>query len=115
MSIGCYPEPAGMTWEFGEYHYPPIRKEWGNDYGTIIYSKPLEFDKIWRYDLRPADPVERAKYMFWLHADCDEVCAADLLADYLYVGRDNLINLAENRCDGLAPFAIILLDAGVTA
>lgn len=115
INIGCYPEPTGMTWEFGEYHFPPIRREWGNDYGTIIYSEPLPFERIWRYDLRPADPVELARYMIWLHADRDDKRASEIIEDYLAVGRDDLAKMADNRYDNIAYYAIVLLDAGVTA
>jgi hypothetical protein len=76
ISIGTYPTAPDPIERVAD-NYPPIRRDWGNDYGTLRYAEPLPFDRVWRYDLRPCDPVERAHYTFWLHADRDAIRAGE--------------------------------------
>jgi len=108
ISIGTYPttDPAP---EIVADNYPAKRADWGNDYGTLRYAAPLSFERIWRYDLRPVDDVERAKYAFWLYADRDAARAAEMEADWRAACAADLAEIQRLAAyDNLAAAALVL-------
>jgi hypothetical protein len=110
-SIGCYPDRdnAGqpLVPVITASYWPPRRVDNHNLYGTVGYPAPLEFDRIWRYDLTPDDAVERARYGFWEYYRGETY---DYLAEWLAQPRADLEALAQR--DVLAQWALTLLDAG---
>lgn len=69
-SIGCQPQ-GGINRETFTYFGPVEALDGMKAHGWVEYDEPLEFDQIWRFDLMPANELERAKYRLWLYADRD--------------------------------------------
>jgi len=112
--IGCYPDRnsagARIEAEIIESHWPPKRADNRNLYAVIAYAEPLEFDRIWRYDLLPADPVERAHYAFWEYYDRHTLEAMIYEETWLLQPRAVLESMRE-RGDTMAEYALTILDA----
>lgn len=107
ISIGTYPtDPAPVIMA---QHYPPKRAAWGNDYGTLRYAEPLPFDRVWRYDLRPVAPVERAHYNFWLLADRNAARAIELELDWRTGCAENLAEVQRLAVNEPAAAAALIL------
>ena len=51
-------------------------------FGWVEYPEPLPLETAWRYDLRPADPREKALYIFYLYADRNVEEMEWLIEDY---------------------------------
>ena len=61
--IGC--QPDGFDPELTQC-WRPRREVNGVPYhGVVVYVEPLLPKQIWQYELRPADLVECAEYVFW--------------------------------------------------
>lgn len=101
--IGC--QPDGFD--------PDTREAWrprkdvnGIPYhGEVSYPEPLSPEDLYRYELRPADLVECAEYIFWQH----EGSGLDLRTDYLSTDRATL-EIYASRSSVLAQAALIILD-----
>ena len=113
-SIGCYPDRrtngTPLTAEIIESHWPPKRADNRNLYAVVAYAEPLEFERIWRYDLIPADPVERAHYAFWEYYDRNADDVAQGEAEWLAHPRGQLKKMSL-RGNGMAEYALTILDA----
>lgn len=62
-AIGC--QPAGFT---DREAWMPVQDIPGTEwpaFGWVEYAKPLDFIQVWKYDLRPADADELARYQEW--------------------------------------------------
>ena len=104
--IGC--QPGGFDPDTRE-SWIPMRQVDGIPYlGQVSYPEPLAPEQVWQYELRPADLVEYAEYVFWLERDP----SFDVRADYLSAPRERLQRMA--RHDVLAGAALIILDAQST-
>lgn len=68
--------------------------------GEVEYPIRLSPVDVWKYDLLPADPVERAKYALWLNCDRDAVEAERVFVEYRSLGLDEL----KKRVDDLDSF-----------
>jgi len=78
----------------------------------VRYAAPLSFEKVWRYDLRPVDDVERAKYTFWLYADRDAGRASEDECEWRGACAADLAEVARLAAyDNLAAAALILWEA----
>lgn len=114
VTIGTYPTHDVITNRnleptIVDSFYPPQRTPDGrNHYGTVRYPAPLPFERIWRYDLLPADKVERAHYVFWLHCDRDAEAAQEWEREWLAADLETLQALAPN--DPVASAALDLLE-----
>ena len=105
--IGC--QPKGFDPELTEY-WRPRRKVNGIPYhGKASYPAPLTPEQIWQYELRPADLVEYAEFIFWEDGRADNM---DMREDYLSTPRADLENMAQ--FSKLAQAALIILDAQST-
>lgn len=62
--IGTHPD-GSVAME----QWQPVRKikegERWHAHGWVEYEKPLDFEKIWKYDLRPEDEYELKAYEAW--------------------------------------------------
>jgi hypothetical protein len=112
-SIGCYPDRdnAGhpLTATIVESHWPPKRVDNRNLYAVVAYVEPLEFDRIWRYDLLPADKLEEARYGFWLEAGRSWDDADTDARQWCELPRAELEAMRER--DRRAEWALTILDA----
>lgn len=113
-TIGTYPKElldgTALAPEIIADHWPPKRTPDGwNHYATVRYPTTLPFERIWRYDLRPADAVEAAHYRFWLEANRDDTYAAEMEAEWLAVDQAQLADLAQH--DNRAHAALRILAA----
>ena len=112
-SIGCYPDRrtngTPLTAEIIESHWPPKRVDNRNLYAVIAYDEPLEFDRIWRYDLLPADKLEAARYGFWLDSDRKWDDAGYYARHWCAQPRAALEAMREH--DKRAEWALTILDA----
>ena len=112
-SIGCYPDRrtngTPLTAEIMESHWPPKRVDNHNLYATVAYAEPLEFDRIWRYDLTPADKLEAARYGFWLDSDRDYAFAA--VRTHAWCAQPRAALEAMQEGDRRAEWALTILDA----
>ena len=113
-TIGTYPtrDAAGRDLRptVIEDHWPPRRTpDNRNHYATVRYPEPLNFERIWRYDLLPVDQVEMAHYTFWLYADRDDARATESEAEWLGLGIDWLTRWVTDEPLGTA--AVIILQA----
>ena len=112
-SIGCYPDRdnAGqpLQAEIVADYWPPKRVDNHNLYAVVAYPEPLEFERIWRYDLLPADKLEEARYGFWLDSDRDYAFAADRTHAWCAQHRSALEAVRER--DRRAEWALTILDA----
>jgi len=113
--IGC--QPDGWTNREGglpksKYIVPsglPNKEKSISAFGWVEYDEPLSFDQIYKKDLIPHDPVERAKFYLWISHDRNEETVDWLISDYQAQGRNWLLENYE--IDSLAAYALILLDA----
>lgn len=80
--------------------------------GWVEYPSALEFQTIWKWELLPADPLERNLFGWWKHEDRDAIQALEIRQDYLKQGKEWLEKRAER--DGLAALALeyLLLTEG---
>ena len=112
-SIGCYPDRrtngTPLIAEIIESHWPPKRVDNHNLYAVVAYDEPLEFDRIWRYDLLPADKLEAARYGFWLDSDRDYAEADRSTRQWCAEPRATLESLVEYS--NKAEWALTILDA----
>jgi len=102
--IGC--QPDGFDPDTREY-WRPRREVAGVPYhGKVSYPRLLRFERVWQYELVPADPVERAEYIFWQEQETEP--GVDLRLEYLDTSRETLESLA--KYDALARAALVILD-----
>lgn len=64
-------------------------------HGWVVYPWALDREQVWKYDLLPDDPAERALYRMWLECDRDDLKTVDMLAEYSALGRAVLAERAE--------------------
>lgn len=104
--------PAGFT-EYAQIYPREERVMTGGErvdtFGTVDYPAQLEKEQVWKYDLLPDDPAERALYRMWHECDRDFKQAVDMLAEYCALGRAVLAERAE--WNNLAKIALDWLDA----
>lgn len=76
------------------YPFPPYAfttlpgTEFLHCFGWVEYPEPLTFHTLWRWDLLPADPVEYARYAFFLYADRDPDRAAFYQKEYVQTAEE---------------------------
>lgn len=103
---GCQPDG------FSRYEaWIPAREVVGLGYrsflGEVEYPIRLAAVDVWKYDLIPADPVERAKYNLWLNCDRNAIEAADVFAEYRSLGLDVLKVRADDP-DAFDPYPALV-------
>lgn len=115
--IGCYPDRrtngTPLAAEIVEQHWPPKRVDNHNLYATVAYQEPLELDRIWRYDLTPADKLEAARYGFWLDSDRNFAEADRSTRQWCAQLRSDLETLRDEGYRR-AEWALTILDAEQT-
>jgi hypothetical protein len=76
--------------------------------GWVEYPRPLSFDHVHRFDLHPADPVELARYRFWVAANMHDGEAKEL--EIAYTSADpSTLRTRLKRADHLAHHAQVLI------
>lgn len=119
VNYGHYPDSDKATGEslnpqiIAAYDPPRLLPNGRYNYGTVAYPKPLPFDRIWHFDLRPLDPVEAARYLFWLEANRDEDRAQHMLDIYLSQSFDWLVSQSDVQHNALAA-AVLTIQAAET-
>ena len=86
--IGCQPDGYTDTQIWLPMQYPEEFPR--GAFGYVIYSAPLPVSQILRYDLFPADPLEKALYMAWQDEEQNLLAALDILKSYFSLGPDAL-------------------------
>ena len=110
--IGCQPD----GWEEREA-WSPVRAvpEIASDlkhhhfHGWVEYQRALTPYICWKYELLPADPVERAVFMFYVSAGRDTPEMIRMIDDHM-----DCLSANEGGRDVLVWYASILRDAGLT-
>lgn len=106
--IGCQPEGFTETQAWVPMQHPDQFPR--GAFGYVIYSTPLPVNQVWRYDLFPADPLEKALYMAWQDEEQNLLGAVDILRSYFSLGPDAL-ELAVSADD----FTAIDVQAAINA
>ena len=102
--IGC--QPDGFDLYTREYWCPRKEIDGVPYHGVVSYPTPLTPEQIWQYELRPADLVEYAEFIFWEDGRADNV---DMREDYLNTDRADLESMSQ--FSKLAQAALTILDA----
>jgi len=102
--ISC--QPDGFDPDTREYWQPRRKVNEIPYHGAVSYPQPLTPKQIWQYELRPADLVEYAEFIFWEDGRADDIAMRE---DYLSTDRADLENMAQ--FSKLAQAALIILDA----
>ena len=105
--IGCQPD----GWTTFEIWVPTRERDGRHYFGWVEYPEPLPPEKIWEYELRAADDVEHAEYVFW-HWERKDGCKG-LRAEYLAAARPLLERMAPRDMKAWA--ALVILDAQAQA
>jgi hypothetical protein len=92
-------EPDG--WVEREAWSPARAEGFRQVHGFVVYSKRLDFESTWRYDLLPEDLKEQAEIVFWREPEW-------IKEDYLAASPELLHEHRYN--DNKAWAALILLD-----
>ena len=92
--IGCQPEGHTHleTWIPKQHPEEFPRGAWG----YALYPAPLSLLDIWKKELYPANPLEKAVYLAWEDCNKDSRQAAIFLIEYWFLPGQELTYLAPN-------------------
>lgn len=82
-------------------------------FGYAIYPASLPISQIWKYDLFPADPLEKALYMAWQDEEQNLLAAVGVLENYFTLDPATLA-LAVSTDDFTAIDVQEAINAGYT-
>ncbi len=94
--------PAKPAPEFPECHF----------LGWADYPQPLPFDRIWQWEVVPADRKQYIEYMFWRDADRNDDGYKLLMDEYLSLSDSQLELLVDEMDSFQARLALEYKHAG---
>ena len=94
--------PAKPAPEFPERHF----------LGWADYPYPLPLERIWQWEVLPADREQYIKYMFWRETNKNYDGAKAYLDYYLNLPDEKLLEIVKEKADDLAPLALEYKQAG---